>query len=69
MEYWKHPSQGRVQEVVDKHPEKKDFLKSQGWSRIKGRDDWAPFEEKKQAKKVLKRKRRSNSTEIRSRSR
>ena len=58
MEYWKHPSQGRVQEVVDKHSEKKKSLKSQGWSRIKGKDDWAPFEEKKPAKKSFKKKKK-----------
>ena len=59
MEYWKHPSRGRVETFEDnKHPEKKDFLKSQGWSRIKGRDDWAPFEEKNPAKKSFKKKKK-----------
>ena len=58
MEYWKHPSQGRVQEVVDKHPEKKEFLKSQGWYRIKDKDNWASFEEKKPAKKSFKKKKK-----------
>ena len=58
MEYWKHPSQGRVQEVVDKHPEKKESLKSQGWYRIKDRNNWTPFEEKKPAKKSFKKKKK-----------
>jgi len=59
MEYWKHPSRGRVETFEDnKHPEKKESLKSQGWSRVKGRDDWAPFEEKKPAKKSFKKKKK-----------
>ena len=59
MEYWKHPSQGKIQSFDDdNHPEKKESLKRQGWSRIKGRDDWAPFEEKKPAKKSFKKKKK-----------
>ena len=59
MEYWKHPSRGRVETFEDnKHPEKKESLKSQGWSRVKGRDDWAHFEEKKPAKKSFKKKKK-----------
>jgi len=65
MEYWKHPSQGKIESFSDdKHPEKKESLKRQGWFRIKGRGDWAPFQEKK-----YKKRKRSKSAEIRSRSR
>jgi|TARA_R100001480_G_scaffold105638_1_gene108029 hypothetical protein len=57
MEYWKHPSQGRVQSFdgeFEKHPEKKEELESQGWFRIKGRDDWSAFKAKKSYKKKKK---------------
>tara|TARA_R100000808_G_C2144085_1_gene151859 strand:- start:1311 stop:1493 length:183 start_codon:yes stop_codon:yes gene_type:complete len=58
MEYWKHPSQGKIESFDDKHPEKKEFLASQGWFRAKGKDDWSPFEEKKPAKKSFKKKKK-----------
>ena len=55
MEYCKHPSQGKIESFSDdKHPEKKESLKRQGWFRIKGRGDWAPFQEKKYKKKKKK---------------
>jgi|TARA_R100000750_G_scaffold48623_1_gene33477 hypothetical protein len=55
MQYYKHPSQGKVESFDDdKHPEKKEFLERQGWFRINGRDDFSPFKEKKKAKKSKK---------------
>ena len=55
MEYWKHPSRGRVEIFEDnKHPEKKESIKSQGWFRIKGRDDWSAFKAKRSYKKKKK---------------
>jgi|TARA_Y100001938_G_scaffold135034_1_gene196210 hypothetical protein len=57
MEYWKHPSQGKIESFEDdKHPEKKEQLQSLGWFKIKGRDDWSPFQAKKSFKKKKKKK-------------
>jgi len=56
MEYWKHPSQGKIQSFdgeFEKHPEKKEELESQGWFRVKGRD-WSAFKAKKSYKKKKK---------------
>ena len=55
MEYWKHPSQGKVQSFDnDKHPEKVSELESQGWFKIKSRDDWSAFKAKRSYKKKKK---------------
>ena len=57
MEYWKHPSQGKIESFEDdKHPEKKEQLQSLGGFKIKGRDDWSPFQAKKSFKKKKKKK-------------
>ena len=56
MEFWKHPTQGKIWTGdFKKHPEKKDEMVSQGWERVKSRDDWSPFKAvKKRSKKKKK---------------
>ena len=55
LEYWKHPTQGRIWTGdFKKHSEIKDQLLEQGWTRIKSRDNWNPF--KKSSKKKTKKK-------------
>jgi hypothetical protein len=57
MEFWKHPTQGRIWTGdFKKHSELKDQMISQGWERVKSRDDWSPF--KKAVKKRIKKKRK-----------
>jgi|TARA_R100000789_G_scaffold13601_1_gene17276 hypothetical protein len=57
MEFWKHPTQGKIWTGdFKKHPEKKDEMISQGWERVKSRDDWSSF--KKAVKKRIKKKKK-----------
>ena len=55
MEFWKHPTQGKIWTGdFKKHPDQKERLEEQGWTRVKGREDWSPF--KKPAKRKAKKK-------------
>ena len=55
MEFWIHPTQGKIWTGDSKkHPDQKERLEEQGWTRVKGREDWSPF--KKPAKRKAKKK-------------
>ena len=60
MQYWKNFYNGKVQRVenseLEKHPEKLDLLKGQGYIRIKSESDDSAYSvaKKKQSKKKKK---------------
>ena len=60
MQYWKKSNSGLVQRLEDsdleKHPEKLEHLKENGWERVMGEDDYSPFKKPKIFKKSKKKK-------------
>ena len=62
MQYWKKNNSGQIQRIEDidleKHPEKLEHLKENGWKRIKGEDNFSPYKKPifKKSKKSKKKK-------------
>jgi hypothetical protein len=58
MVYMKHPKQGFVKEVKEKHSDLIKSLESKGWYKCTGRKDVSPYKKpvkkKTQKKKVVK---------------
>ncbi len=61
MQYWKKPNSGKVERLensdFEKHPEKLELLKSEGYIRIKSETDDSAYSEPK--KRILKKKKKS----------
>jgi|TARA_Y100000310_G_scaffold43969_1_gene40890 hypothetical protein len=55
--HWKHPNKGAVWNGdPDKHTEKIEQLESQGWERVMGQEDHAPWKAKKKRGRPKKKK-------------
>tara|TARA_R110002020_G_scaffold363793_2_gene576096 strand:- start:61 stop:249 length:189 start_codon:yes stop_codon:yes gene_type:complete len=62
MQYFKKHNSGQIQRLedsdLDKHPEKLEHLKENGWERVMGEDNFLPYKKPifKKSKKSKKKK-------------